>query len=160
MRSAAVSKENSLNHIHLTNDVLLGASHWKGDLGLLNIVMIGLSKNLPERSVGVELHRLLGALLSRNLPVGEKLAIMEEEYEISMEKSEREDVSIMCNLSQGIKEEGFAEGLEVGREAGIQAMIEDNREEGIALERIKEKLMRHFGLDAEHAEYYIRRIVK
>ena len=119
---------NSMNHIHLTNDSLLGSYEWKGKLDLLNIVMIGLAKELPEHDETYELHRLLGALLSKELTVDEKLNIMEKEYDIPMEKDLREDVSIMCNLSQGIKEEGIA----IGEAKGI-AIGEAKRESEIVL---------------------------
>ena len=39
-------EENSLAHIHLAKDDLLGCEEWKGKLDLFNIVMIGLSKDL------------------------------------------------------------------------------------------------------------------
>ena len=48
----------------------------KGRLDLLNIVMIGLAKEIPEHSDQYELHRLLGALLSQNLTVNEKIDII------------------------------------------------------------------------------------
>ena len=35
---------------------------------------------------------------------------IENEYQIPIEKAMREDVNMMCNLSQGIKEEGIAQG--------------------------------------------------
>lgn len=38
-------------------------------MDLINIVMIGLSKQLPEHDEQYELHRLLGALLSRELTI-------------------------------------------------------------------------------------------
>lgn len=38
------------------------------------------------------------------------MKIMEQEYHIPMEENFKEEVSIMCNLSQGIKEAGIAEG--------------------------------------------------
>ena len=47
-------------------------------------------------------HRLLGALLSKSLTQNEKLNIIEKEYDIPIEEEFRKDVSIMCNLSQGI----------------------------------------------------------
>ena len=57
-----------------------------------------------------ELHRLLGVLLSNKLEVSTKLAIIKEEYQIPVSDELREDVNIMCNLSQGIEEEGIAIG--------------------------------------------------
>ncbi len=42
----------------------------------------------------------------------EKLEIMETEYHIQTENDIREDVSVMCNLSQGIREDGRTEAEE------------------------------------------------
>ena len=115
-------EENTMSHIHLTKEDLIGSYEWKGNLDLLNIIMIGLAKELPEHDETYELHRLLGALLSRELTVDEKLDIIGKEYDIPLEENFRKDMSTMCNLSQGVKEEGIAigrrEGLEEGRREG------------------------------------------
>ena len=97
--------ENSLEHIHLVKDSIVNSHAWKGNMDLVNIVMIGLTEELPKHEEKYELHRLLGALLSQDLTVNEKLDIIGNEYEIPMEKDFREDVSIMCNLSLGIRED-------------------------------------------------------
>lgn len=101
--------QNCMNYVHLTNDRLLGSYEWEGKIDLLGIVLIGLSKDLPEHDEKYELHRLFGALLSRNLSSDEKLRIIETEYDIPIEGSIRRDVSVMCNLSQGIREDANAE---------------------------------------------------
>ena len=115
-------EENTMSHIHLTKEDMIGSYEWKGNLDLLNIIMIGLAKELPEHDETYELHRLLGALLSRELTVDEKLDIIGNEYDIPLEENFRKDMSTMCNLSQGVKEEGIAigrrEGLEEGRREG------------------------------------------
>ena len=115
-------EENTMSHIHLTKEDLIGSYEWKGNLDLLNIIMIGLAKELPEHDETYELHRLLGALLSRELTIDEKLDIIGNEYDIPLEENFRKDMSTMCNLSQGVKEEGIAigrrEGLEEGRREG------------------------------------------
>ena len=110
--------ENSLEHIHLVKDSLVNSHAWKGKLDLINIVMIGLAEELPEHEEKYELHRLLGALLSQNLSVNEKLNIIGNEYDIPMEEDFREDVSVMCNLSQKIKETG----IEIGKKEMIVKM--------------------------------------
>ena len=109
--------ENSLEHIHLVKDSIVNSHEWKGKMDLVNIVMIGLAEELPEYEEKYELHRLLGALLSQDLTVNEKLNIIGNEYAIPMEKDFREDVGIMCNLSQKIKETGIEIGkrLDTGR---------------------------------------------
>ena len=52
-------KENSLTQIYLTKKNIIGSHDWKGDLELLNIIMIGIAENLPEKEENYELHRLL-----------------------------------------------------------------------------------------------------
>lgn len=73
-------------------------------------ILIGLSEELPEHDDKYELHRLLSAVLSMELSVDEKLRIMEKEYGIPLDDKIREEVVTMCNLSQGIREKGRAEG--------------------------------------------------
>lgn len=80
-------EEDSMNHIHLTNDTIMGNHKWKGEIELLNIIMIG---------------------------VAEKLDILENEYHIAMEESIEEDVKTMCNLSEGIEERAMERGRKDG----------------------------------------------
>ena len=95
---------NSLSHIHLTKDEMLKPCNWKGNLDLLNIVLIGITNEIPEHDEKYEMHRLIGALLSSELKEREKLDIIEHEYNIPTSQEFREDVRIMCNLSTGIEE--------------------------------------------------------
>ena len=100
--------DNSLSHIHLTKEEMLKPCNWKGNLDLLNIVLIGITNEIPEHDDKYEMHRLIGALLSSELKEQEKLDIIEHEYNIPISQEFREDVSIMCNLSQGIEDKAIA----------------------------------------------------
>ena len=100
--------DNSLSHIHLTKDEMLKPCNWKGNLDLLNIVLIGIINEIPEHDEKYEMHRLIGALLSSELKEQEKLDIIEHEYNIPISQEFREDVNIMCNLSQGIEDKAIA----------------------------------------------------
>ena len=100
--------DNCLSHIHLTKDEMLKPCNWKGNLDLLNIVLIGITNEIPEHDEKYEMHRLIGALLSSELKEQEKLDIIEHEYNIPISQEFREDVSIMCNLSQGIEDKAIA----------------------------------------------------
>ncbi|MCM1184326.1 MAG: hypothetical protein NC337_13225 [Roseburia sp.] len=104
--------ESSMAYVHLMKDDILGSYQWEGGLDLLNIIMVGIADELPRHDDKYELHRLLSAILSMELSVDEKLGIMETEYGIPLNDKMREDVVIMCNLSQGIREKGRAESEE------------------------------------------------
>ena len=98
--------------------------------------MIGLAKELPEHDEQYELHRLLGALLSKELTVDEKLNIIGNEYDIPVEENFRKDVSVMCNLSQGIKEDNIAIGEARGEARGEAKIIMNMYNNGLTAEQI------------------------
>lgn len=128
-------QENSMCHIHLVQDDLIDAKQWKGDLDIPNIIMIGLSKEIPEQDEKYELHRLLGTLLSEKLSAEEKLQRVSMEYDIPVKGNNVEkEVSIMCNLSQGIKEENEAKGEKKARTEIVLNM----HKKGYSLDRIVE----------------------
>ncbi len=87
-----------------------------------------------QRVVGLntenqEIH-ILGAVFFKKLTLEEKLNILQE-YDVPVEEEFREDVNEMCNLGEGIMEEGIAIGMEKGREEGIAIGETRGREEGI-----------------------------
>ena len=134
-------KENSLCHIHMVKDNLLGNQVWKGKLDILNIVMIGLAKEIPHREEKYELHRLLGTLLSQSMTAEQKLQLMKQEYDIPVDRrSIREEVSIMCNLSEGVEEMGYARGEAAGkiegRTEGKAEIILNMYKKGYSLDQI------------------------
>ena len=97
--------ENSLDYYQLANRKALGSRTWEGKQVMINIVLIGLAKDLPMHDEKYELHRLLVALMSKQLTTSEKINIIEKEYKIQVNDTLRKDVSVMCNLSQGIVDE-------------------------------------------------------
>ena len=70
--------------------------------------MIGITNELPEKDEKYELHRLICALLSNQVQGNQKFDILEKEYNIPTNTELREDVSVMCNLSQGIEDKAIA----------------------------------------------------
>lgn len=75
---------------------------------MINIVMIGIAKELPKHEEKYELHRLIAALLSNQLNEQQRLAILESEYNIPINTDFRKDVNVMCNLGQGIEDRAIA----------------------------------------------------
>lgn len=134
------TKDNTMSHIHLTKQELIGNHEWRGNLDLMNIVMIGLSKKLPEHDETYDLHRLLMTLLSDKLTVKEKLGIVKEEYEIPIEDDFRREVDVMCNLSQGIKEDAIAIGRAEGEVSKLKELIQKKLDKQKTSEQIADEL--------------------
>ena len=127
---------NCLSHIHLTKDELLTPHEWKGNLDLLNIVMIGIANEIPERGEDYELHRLIATLLSSELKEQEKLKIIEQEYNIPIDKEFRKDVKVMCNLSDGIEERAAEKATKRATEETTEKIILKMYANKISLDQI------------------------
>jgi predicted transposase YdaD len=71
---------------------------------------------------------LLEVALSNKIDPEEKMKILEEKYSIPMTVDLEEEIVNMCNLSEGVRDEGIEIGLERGRAEGR----EEGRAEGLA----------------------------
>lgn len=152
----------TLNHVHLTDDKILGNYDWKGNLDLLNIILIGLPKEVVEPAKNYELHRLLGTLLSMNMKADDKIEIVKDEFAIKFNEEMRKGVSSMCNLSEGIYERGIERGMERGLQIGEERSLQKGAKELIALglefgltkDAIITRLQQRFSLSFEKANEY------
>ena len=54
--------------------------------------------------------RMLDVLLSNETSEAEKRKILQDDYDIQMTQTMEREVSVMCNLSKGVREKGRAEG--------------------------------------------------
>lgn len=69
--------------------------------------------------------RLLSGLLSAEKTAAEKKKMLSEEFYIDMTEELDQEVSRMCNLSEGIFEKGMEAGIAKGREAGrLEALFD------------------------------------
>lgn len=105
------------------------------------IFYVRMRNGLAQMIINVEAQKdEPGSYQILNHAIQQKMKIMEQEYHIPMEESFKEEVSIMCNLSQGIKEAGIAEGREAGIAEGKQREIEkvilNMHKKGYSLEQI------------------------
>lgn len=82
-------------------------------------MIIRLAKTLDLQTEH-ELHRFLGALFLPELSAEEKNDMLENEFDIKMEGDRKELLKSMCNLSQGIKEQGIEQGR---REERISTLV-------------------------------------
>lgn len=144
----------TLNHVHLTDDKILGNYDWKGNLDLLNIILIGLPKEVVEPAKNYELHRLLGTLLSMDMKADDKIEIVKDEFAIKFNEEMRKGVSSMCNLSEGIYERGMEIGEERGLQKGAKELIALGLEFGLTKDTIITRLQQRFSLSFEKANEY------
>ncbi len=68
--------------------------------------------------------RMLDILLSSETSEAEKRKILQEEYDIQMTRTMEQEVSAMCNLSEGVKEKAMAKGMEQGILSSIKGLME------------------------------------
>ena len=86
------------------------------------------------------------------MTAGERLNIIKEEYDIPIEQNIEQEVDVMCNLSQGIKEAGIAEGRVEGR---AEEIIETGYEFGLSEQDILERLQKKLSISLQKAQEYL-----
>ena len=70
------------------------------------------------------------------------------EYDIPIEQTIEQEVDVMCNLSQGIKETGIAEGR-------AEEIIETGYEFGLSEQDILERLQKKLSISLQKAQEYL-----
>lgn len=129
----------------------------KQNYDMMSLIMICLDNYKDGHTSENGIIKLLSILLSNNIKAEQKKKLLREECHIRMTKDVEEEVSEMCNLSQGYfenglkkgKQEGLQEGLEKGREEGFNEAIilmlkngksveETAKDMGMTVEKIKE----------------------
>ena len=67
---------NSMSYIHLMKEDIVNEYDWEGNIDLLNIVLLGVTNEVPKREERYELHRLISTLLSNEIEAEEKLKFL------------------------------------------------------------------------------------
>lgn len=116
------NRGNTINRYRLIEEHLAGeAVEPVQNYDLLSMIVLCLGGPEAEHYEGV--IRMLDVLLSRKTSEAEKRKILRDDYDIRMTQTMEQEVSVMCNLSEGIMEEGIAKGMAKGMEQGILSSI-------------------------------------
>lgn len=115
-------------------------------------------------SIDTNVLKLLNVLLSTETAPEDKCQILEEDFKIKMTQTLEREVSLMCNLSKGVEEQGIQKGLEQGiqkgleqgLEQGIRAMTDTLKKLQIPTETILAEICEKFRLTREEAEKYLK----
>ena len=148
------NRENSITSYLISEKNLIGdVKEKKSNYDLMTAVMICLGKN---ESTDTNVLKLLNVLLSTETDSEDKCQILEDDFKIKMTQTLESEVSLMCNLSKGVEEQGIQKGLQKGLEQGIQAMIATLKKLQIPTETILIEICEKFGLTREDAEKYLK----
>ncbi len=116
----SAGRKNTINRYRMTEERMVGGYKEKAEnYDLLTVLMIHLGD--PDRTEG--LLRLLNVLLSAEMKPAEKKQIMEDEFLIPVNQSLEQEVSTVCNLSEGVWEKAWKKGIEQGIEQGRQETV-------------------------------------
>ena len=124
------NREYTITRYHIAEENLLGNVHEsERNYDLLSVVMVCLGK--PDGRDKDSLLKLLSILLSRDTLPDDKKRVLREEFDIPMTLTLEKEVSLMCNLSDGVWEEGMEAGRKQGMEAGRKQGMEAGRKQGM-----------------------------
>ena len=89
---------------------------------LLTVVMIYTADDFMD--LQNDIIKMLSVLLSRNLAAKERMNILEDSFDIVMTEKVNQEVDKMCNLSQGVRADGRAEGELKERLKNVKAIMD------------------------------------
>lgn len=108
---------NTIEKFSIKPDHIFGeACYGESEYDLMTGVMVNLKAD--DESVGNDLLKLMNVLLSAKIPADRKKEIIEREFNIPMTRKIEKEVDHMCNLSQGIYEDGRIAAIDQFIKAG------------------------------------------
>ena len=113
-------QQNTMNRYRVIEENLIGQYHDNSiNYDLLNIITIALGK--VEETEPKTILNMLDTLLYSNKPPEEKRDILKNIYDVVISDSIIEEINTMCNLGEGIYENGYNQA--VADEQARQAII-------------------------------------
>ena len=144
--NSAQKRENTIKKISLEESSMYGdIESRKSDTDLLQAIIVNMGD--PDQQVDNQILRLMNVLLSNKKDVQTKQKVMQDEFHIAMTMELESEVSELCNLSQGIYNEGLDKGIE-----GAVALL---RKAGLEDKVIVENIMEQYHLPLEVAQKYV-----
>lgn len=137
-------RRNTITRYRTGEEYLVGkGTDRRKHYDLQEVTLVCLGSEKEKRYEG--LLRMLGVLLKEQIGQEKKRRILQGEFGIPMTEKLESGVNWMCNLSQGV----LQEGIEIGLERGIEQGLEQGLERGVA--RSVGALMKSMGLSMEQA---------
>ena len=102
---------------------------------LLQVVMVYIGQG--KRELGNRLLNLLEEIFKSKDSAKDKRERLQKEYQIDLNEDEEGMVDTMCNLSVGIFERAWNQGVAAGMTKGLEQGLEKGREEGLEKGRVQ-----------------------
>lgn len=99
--------ENTITEYSLARYPIVGNPPDINRYDLQSVIFVGLSKVIADERDEYKLHRLLETFFSAALSEQEKREVIENEYGIVYSKEIERSVNVMCNVSDGLVEQGI-----------------------------------------------------
>ena len=135
---------NTTSRYRMAHETLYGDFYEKVRYDILQVIIIRLpSRNNNDKALNKpsQLHEMLYDLFVSSIPTDEKIILLRDKYGLILQNDEGR-LSAMCNLSEGIYEEGFKQGMEQGVERGVEKgtafIINNMLNNGISPKKINE----------------------
>lgn len=142
------NRENSITRYSITEENLVGGvKEEKRHYDLMAAIMICLGGTNSEDYGGI--LRLLDVLLSTEKKPEEKCHILEQDFSIEMTQSLESEVSLMCNLSEGVERRGIEKGK-------IYGLIEAYKDDHLPEEEIIARIQKKLGLTESEIRTYLK----
>ena len=123
------TEKSIINHYRLTEHQVYGKYREdRENYDLINIVMVYLAKG-PVRNRMLALLQLLFKETKKS--AAEKKKLLQSKYDIDVTSDMEEEMRTMCNLSEGIAEEAWADGMAQGMERGMAQGMERGMAQGM-----------------------------
>ena len=153
-------KKNSISVYRTKEDMLCGEFKvQKNNYDMQTVIMIGLGEHTKTEN---RLLKMLDILFAKDMSAPEKQKLLEQ-MGIAMTEETKEEVNEMCNLGEGIYEQGIEKGIEQGesrqKEKGIRALVETCRELGAAPGIIEDKLVSKYTMSHKDAKKYVEKFL-
>ena len=151
---APENRKNSIFRYRIAEDVFAGQTKErepKKHYDVMTALILCLGKP-GDKKENMALE-LLSSLLSEELSAEEKLKMLNEKFQIPITQQLDKEVSLMCNLSQGIEKRGIEKGIE----KGIRGAIDICRKLNLPEEEILRQIMQQYELSEDTARDYLRK---
>ena len=123
------SHKSTITRYKITEENVIGSvKEKKQHYDLMNIIMICLGNGDKESDTVIG---LLETLLTDTSNAKDRIEVLEKEFEIKMSDDYESEVAQMCNLSDGVYNNGMKQGMEQGMEQGMAQGMEQGMAQGV-----------------------------